>query len=139
MASLSQLDLIPTQELLSPVTFGNFEEIDADISGHCSSVQPTCTDNQLILPSLTVENTEKNDKSGRFSNVQPASSSQLQAVLKDSIPKRTIQNNNWALKVFKQWRMWRQFQSVTQQDQMWPIPSLESGTKVIFSCVLIDC
>ena len=50
--------------------------------------------------------------------------------IKGAVPKRTQSSNNWAVKVFSEWRTWRQFQFNTRHDENWPIPMLERATKV---------
>lgn len=58
------------------------------------------------------------------------SGEELKKKLENSIPKRTKENNNWALKLYKEWRTWRNFTSKSKQDPNWPIPALDRGEKV---------
>lgn len=70
------------------------------------------------------------EKTARFRNTTTHTAGELDKKIKDSVPKRTQASNSWALKLFKDWRTWRQFSQVSRNDERWPIPSLEAGSMV---------
>ena len=40
------------------------------------------------------------------------------------VPLNSQNAMKWAFTIWKSWRMWRNFQSLSRQDTHWPIPSL---------------
>lgn len=60
----------------------------------------------------------------------PLRETELKEKIDNSISKKTKGNNNWALGVYKEWRMWRNFKAVSKADPNWPIPALDNGEKV---------
>ena len=59
---------------------------------------------------------------------QPMNEKDFERSIAGRIPQNTQSNTKWALNIFKEWRMWRNFRSDTVQDSHWPIPTLEQGS-----------
>ena len=59
---------------------------------------------------------------------EPLTSSDFSRVLENRIPKNTSTNTKWAVGVFRDWRKWRNFKSMTMLDDKWPIPNLKEGS-----------
>ena len=86
--TLSQLDLIPTQDLF-----------------------------------IKVENVATS--STRFE--EPLTPGAYNAHIKQRIPASTQKSTKWAVDVFHEWRLWRNFKDISVQDPNWPIPDIKDG------------
>ena len=79
---------------------------------------------QLESTPDTEPSTSAGVKTRRFSD--PLTNSEFGASLKNRIPRNTQNSSSWALSVFKEWRMWRNYREETKKDVNWPIPSLDT-------------
>jgi hypothetical protein len=57
----------------------------------------------------------------------PLSNEDFTKSIGDRIPQNTKYANNWALSIWHEWRMWRNFTPETRKDIHWPIPDLKDG------------
>ena len=92
----------------------------------------------LDMPFDVVEEGSKSDEK-RFLKVEAKRCADLPRSLDNSMPKRTKKNNNWEVKLYKDWRTWRQFQENTKTDPNWPIPTLDGGKMVSYISLICIC
>ena len=99
-------------------------------SSSCSSSEAASSSASAVSAASLVQDGDDigNKDSGRFET--PLSESGFFASLQERIPKNTKGNTKWAVGLYKEWRMWRNFREETMRDCMWPIPSLMTGTAI---------